>query len=94
VTFTRAGVIGSGPSACRLGKIYGSQGDERCSGAAGDLGDGGARASCGMLNRCPRSTAGEHMPDPRITRCVLGQEKGISSRSHDQAIKRALTRER
>jgi len=72
VTFTRARVIGSGPSACRLGEAYGSQGDKRCSGAAGDFGDGGARASCGMLNRCPRSTVGEHMPDPRIAPCVLG----------------------
>jgi hypothetical protein len=60
-----------GPSACRLGEAYSSQG-ERCSGAAGDLGDRGARGSCGMLNRCPRSTVGEHMPDPRITPCVLG----------------------
>jgi len=72
VTFTRARVIGSGPSACRLGEAYGSQGDKRCSGAAGDFGDGGARPSGGMLNRCPRSNVGEHMPDPRITTCVLG----------------------
>ena len=69
---TRARVIGSGPSACQLGEAYGSQGDKRCSGAASDFGDGGARASGGMLNRCPRSTVGEHMPDPRITPCVLG----------------------
>ena len=69
VTFTRARVIGSGPSACRLGEVYGSQGDKRCSGAAGDFGDGGARASCGMRTAVHEAPSASVCPIPHYALC-------------------------